>query len=287
MNAPVSAREEFDLARIVRGPKGTGLVAARAVPAGAVVARFQGETMPWNRVPESEVAHALLVGRDKWLVDRTHARHVNHSCAPNCRIEPDHSIVSLRPLEAGEEFSISYNSLAPLDLFEMPQDLFWDERWSFDCLCGSPGCQGRVDGYRMEAPPPPCGCENLEIRFVAGKGRGVFARKPFEKGELVERAAMLYLPASQWNAIATTEIYHYAFSWGRDLEAAAVALGYGSLYNHASDPNAEFKRRIDDLQIEFRARRRIEVGQEISIDYNTLTDWFPPREAVPSEIPGR
>jgi hypothetical protein len=27
---------------------------------------------------------------------------------------------------------------------------FWDERWSFDCDCGAPGCVGRVDRYRVQ-----------------------------------------------------------------------------------------------------------------------------------------
>ena len=65
----------------------------------------------------------------------------------------------------------------------------------------------------------------------------------------------------------------YVFRW--DEEATALALGYGSLYNHSYDPNATTLERGDELVIT--ATRNIAVDEEIFINYmGTATDgvWF-------------
>ena len=43
------------------------------------------------------------------------------------------------------ELTIAYNHAT----FDEPLPP-WDPRWSFDCACGSPGCQGRVDDWRRD-----------------------------------------------------------------------------------------------------------------------------------------
>lgn len=65
----------------------------------------------------------------------------------------------------------------------------------------------------------------------------------------------------------------YVFTWGDG--STALALGYGSLYNHSYDPNATTLEDGDELVIT--ATRRIAVGDEIFINYmGTATDgvWF-------------
>lgn len=47
----------------------------------------------------------------------------------------------------------------------------------------------------------------------------------------------------------------------------AVALGYGSLYNHSPDANARFTPRTSQDDIVFRAVRDIAEGEQIFIDY--------------------
>ena len=109
--------------------------------------------------------------------------------------------------------------------------------------------------------------DSLVIRRVRGRGRGVFAGRTFAVGELIEVCPVIPLTEAEATTCATTVLDDYFFEWGPNGAAYALALGYGSLYNHSNDPNAAFVLRTRLLQIVFRAVRPIRKGEEITIDY--------------------
>lgn len=227
--------------------------------------------MPWREVPEAEVRHAVLIEADRWLVPISAARYVNHGCAPNCTVGDDLEVITTGAVAAGAELTISYNTATLSDWVEDPAAHFWDPRWSFDCRCGARGCVGRVDRYRVigadgASAPGPVG--KLQVGISAGRGRGVFAAAPIAAGETFERSPVIVSPAAEWPALERTVFYHHTFAWGPAMEHAAVALGYGSLFNHAYTPNARFDLRLDELRIDFSALRDIAVGEEILVNYN-------------------
>src|ERR1700730_16798882 len=82
--------------------------------------------------------------------------------------------------------------------------------------------------------------EIIEVKRIKGKGRGVFARRVIRAGEVIERVPVLVLPlgdikdADGWESLAG-----YCFMWGQGT--VALALGYGSLYNHSFRPNAKYE----------------------------------------------
>jgi SET domain-containing protein len=102
---------------------------------------------------------------------------------------------------------------------------------------------------------------------AGAKGRGVFALRPFRSGDLIERVPVLVLPAADWEHLRETRLMEYAFCWGRRREQAAVALGFGSFYNHGDPANAETIERPEEDAIDFIALRDIDAGEEITIDY--------------------
>jgi len=105
-----------------------------------------------------------------------------------------------------------------------------------------------------------------------GAGRGVFARRRIDVGEEIERCPMLIVDGERAEAL-TLGADGYVFGWGTD--STALALGYGSLYNHSYRPNAETLETPDELVIT--ALHRIEPGEEIFINYmGTAQDgvWF-------------
>ncbi|HOB07816.1 MAG TPA: SET domain-containing protein, partial [Methanoculleus sp.] len=68
-------------------------------------------------------------------------------------------------------------------------------------------------------------------------GRGVFARRDLLAGEVIEVCPVIVLGgADEQELLDKTHLFDYYFEWG---ELAAVALGYGSLYNHSSHANAD------------------------------------------------
>jgi hypothetical protein len=248
-----------------------GLFTAEDLPIDKPVARFEGPIVRWRDVPPEEVCYAMLLQDDDWLLPRNEARYINHSCAPNCLVDDALVVVTTRPVTAGEQITLSYDTLTMEEYIRAPQHYFWDPRWSFDCRCGTPVCVGRLDRYRIrlydDPEPLPHGAK-IRIGAAPGLGRGVFAAAPIARGEIIERAPVLVSPADEWSHVEKTVLYHYSFAWGPQLEHAAIGLGYASLYNHSYTPNALYIRQLEDLLIDFVALRDIATGEQITINYN-------------------
>ena len=63
-----------------------------------------------------------------------------------------------------------------------------------------------------------------------------------------------------------TSLANYYYNWGD--KGAAIALGYGSLYNHSYCPNAMYVKHYGELLIDYLALHDIPTGAEITINYN-------------------
>lgn len=120
----------------------------------------------------------------------------------------------------------------------------------------------------------------LAIRDCGPKGRGVVALNSITKGEIFESAPVIVVPGEQCGVLRQTALSSYYYEWGDD---GAIALGYGSVYNHSYRPSARFYLNPAELRIEFVALRNIQAGEEITINYNGEPDdldpvWFTPHE---------
>ena len=131
-----------------RHGKGKALAATRDLDEGVRVEKFEGPVIPYGAVPQDMICHAIYVGvkeeDDQWVVSTTDAIRANHSCDPNCRVDDELHIVTIRPVKKDEELTFSYNHL---DGDEKSLNFFWDHRWDFECKCGSPNCQKKIDRY--------------------------------------------------------------------------------------------------------------------------------------------
>lgn len=110
--------------------------------------------------------------------------------------------------------------------------------------------------------------DRLEVRLTPGRGRGVFARVPIEDGEVIEDCPVIVVPEEQVEAMGGTILHEYFFRWGGTHDAGAIALGFGSLYNHSDDPNAMYVRKYELSILTFVALRAIAVGEEITVSYH-------------------
>ena len=109
---------------------------------------------------------------------------------------------------------------------------------------------------------------SIRVKQVPGKGLGVFAVCDIAAEELIERCPVLVMSKSEvWQADSL--LSRYVFSWGKGK--VALALGYGSLYNHSFCPNAYYQDRGRRCK-QFRALRDIAAGEEVTINYNGLDD---------------
>ena len=115
----------------------------------------------------------------------------------------------------------------------------------------------------MKCHPSPL----IYCRKVGRCGRGVFARTSIKKGAVIEVCPVIIISKKDYKDIAKTVVASYVFCWGKNDSLAALALGFGGLYNHALCPNAEFSKRLSTGEIVFRALNDIKMNEEIRIDY--------------------
>src|SRR5690348_2259732 len=99
---------------------------------------------------------------------------------------------------------------------------------------------------------------DIAIGSSSGRGRGVFAARRFEPGETIEICPVIPLSEADARALDRTGLYDYYFGWGTDGKAAAIALGYGSLYNHSPSANASHRKHHADGIISITAVQCIE-----------------------------
>jgi SET domain-containing protein len=60
----------------------------------------------------------------------------------------------------------------------------------------------------------------------------------------------------------------YFYFFGKNKERMLLVLGYGSLYNHTYEPNAEYKENPEEKTVEFFALRDVQKGEELSVNYS-------------------
>lgn len=110
-------------------------------------------------------------------------------------------------------------------------------------------------------------------------GRGVFTSEPIAEGTLIEICPVIIIPEAELPVIHQTTLHDYYFFWGEEEKEAAIALGFGSLYNHSYDANAEYILDLDENTIDIYSVKAIKAGEEITVNYNGLPDdttpvWF-------------
>ncbi len=120
-----------------------------------------------------------------------------------------------------------------------------------------------------EITPPTA----LEIK-QGPHGRGVYARRDISEGETIEICPTVELGEND----AGGALADYVLYSNRNPGQSVLMLGYGSLYNHSAEPNAEYSEHAEDA-LAFTALRDIPAGAEITIDYGD--DWWETRELEP------
>jgi SET domain-containing protein len=106
--------------------------------------------------------------------------------------------------------------------------------------------------------------ERVAVASAGDKGLGVFATSRIEAGEIIEVCHVVV--ESERHIADGANLDRYVYQWGDGT--CAIALGYGSLFNHSYEPNATFTTDVAKGTITFTARRAITEGEEITINYN-------------------
>jgi len=123
---------------------GNGVFARHALGRGDVLEDVSRPLVRYARVPKKNdpgYGHAVQVTRGWWLLlDHSLFYFLNHSCAPNVRLQMDGAsvrVVTTRAIRAGQELLLDYGTVA-----------FRDDPYAIQCTCGAKSCRGIVRGRR-------------------------------------------------------------------------------------------------------------------------------------------
>ena len=137
---------------------GTGVIAAKPIPAGQRIIEYTGERITNaeadRRYPfdESKPQHTFLFSvNSRTIIDAAYggnvARFINHSCDPNCEsvIERGHVYIhALRDIEPGEELAYDY-------WFVLDEPHSAANKALYPCRCGSKNCRGTLLADKRKA----------------------------------------------------------------------------------------------------------------------------------------
>ena len=104
----------------------------------------------------------------------------------------------------------------------------------------------------------------IEIKESPNKGLGVFAKEKIPKGEIIEVCPLIKLNTPPISDVL--DDYRFFYPKQGSNRIYVVVLGYGSLYNHNNQNNADW-RDGKPMTFEFFALRDIEPGEEICTRY--------------------
>lgn len=118
--------------------------------------------------------------------------------------------------------------------------------------------------------------EMLQLRYIEIASdtiiRGVFARIFIPNKTLVEDCPVIPLYASE-NTARINAVRSYAYNWrmkdenGELIVRYALAMGMGSIYNHAASGNIGNWNYKSEFRMEFWSLRDIKANEELTHDY--------------------
>lgn len=121
---------------------------------------------------------------------------------------------------------------------------------------------------------------SLYIKNIKKKGRGVFSSYAIDAGILIESCPAIFIKdENERQILKSTLLGDYLFYWDEAKTISAIALGFGSLYNHSLNPNAYYVMNNESREIEFFSLIQILPHQEITVNYTgnvagTSLEWF-------------
>ncbi len=108
--------------------------------------------------------------------------------------------------------------------------------------------------------------------------RGIIATENIRKDKVIERCPAVLINSAEAKLIKKTKLINYYFEWNKKF--IAIALGYGSLFNHSFEPNARYCYNYKDNMLVFKTLKAVRKGEELTVNYNGDPEDKSPMEEV-------
>jgi len=128
----------------------------------------------------------------------------------------------------------------------------------------------------MDILPP----KKIKVTNIPGKGRGVIATENIKAGEVIEVCPIVFLSDKEVSFLEKeSEILKFYYLIQYAINKSCIMFGYGSMYNHSFEPNADIDYDISNPQetLSVEAIKDIKTGEEIVFDYefdNNVVDFL-------------
>ena len=113
--------------------------------------------------------------------------------------------------------------------------------------------------------------EYLYVQATLKKGRAVFTSEVIEEDTIIEISPVIVMTKKDRDYLDKTLLHDYIFEWGEEKDQCCMALGLIPIYNHSYTSNCEYYMDFEEQMILIKSVRKIEVGEELTINYNR--DW--------------
>ena len=118
---------------------GKGLFVVKDIPPHTHICFIKGKHLSFKEtllLGERE-SHCIQIGSNDYILCKSPFLYTNHSCNPNCGINSNLELISIKTICAGEE-------------------LFWDystsmleRHWTMKCKCGSENCRKIIQDFDL------------------------------------------------------------------------------------------------------------------------------------------
>lgn len=118
---------------------GNGVRANRPMNEHELVCNISGPTITYVETLElkDKESYCLQVDNDLYIKPDFPFYYFNHSCDPNCGINQDLQLITIRPVAQGEELSWDYSTS------------MLERDWKLHCSCGSVNCRKTITDFDL------------------------------------------------------------------------------------------------------------------------------------------
>lgn len=129
---------------------GDCLIAKSSLEIGTIVQQFitrvNDRPFRGDLAAPLDERHVIVIGKDSlgnYQYGRviSDAKYVNHSCDPNCAVDDEGVLKTIKYVNASEELTMGY------DVRWGVCDR-WEPNWDFNCLCLAENCRKVINSYK-------------------------------------------------------------------------------------------------------------------------------------------
>ncbi len=116
---------------------GKGIFAANDFSPGTLLMRVTGSPMTFEETVAlgDKESHSMQIGLHDYILVQPPFLYSNHSCHPNCGINEELELITIRPVSKGEELTWDYSTS------------MLERHWTMKCNCGAKRCRGIVEDF--------------------------------------------------------------------------------------------------------------------------------------------